>query len=140
MREWNFNLLLFFLMSGSRGICIQGELSLMGSVLVSSKDNLLLRKNWTKRFNSWLMTNSIVREFFGENKGLVWSAKWWTTDFKKRFCRSFIYNKSKGPNAEPCGTPQVTILILGGCPGKLTYCFLFLRNDFNQLLASPRIP
>ena len=41
---------------------------------------------------------------------------------------------------EPCGIPQVTVLTLKECPGKLTYRFLFLRNDFNQLLATPRTP
>ena len=42
---------------------------------------------------------------------------------------------------EPCGTPQVTVLTLEEeCPGRLTYCFLFSRNYFNQLLASPWIP
>ena len=42
--------------------------------------------------------------------------------------------KAKGPNVEPCGTPQVTLLTLE------EYYFPFLRNDFNQLLATPQIP
>ena len=84
------------------------------------------------------MTDSIAPSFFAENKRLESSEKWWTTNFEKTLCRSFIYKKkSKGPNIEPCGTTQVTILTLDECPGKSTYCFLFLRSDFNQLLASP---
>ena len=42
---------------------------MMSSVLVSFKDNLLLRNRWTKGFNSWLMTDSIVPSFFAGNKG-----------------------------------------------------------------------
>ena len=42
---------------------------MMSSVLVSFKDNLLLRNHWTKGFNSWLMTDSIVPSFFAGNKG-----------------------------------------------------------------------
>ena len=41
---------------------------MMGSVLVSFKDNLLLRNYWTKSFNSWLMTDSIVPSFLAGNK------------------------------------------------------------------------
>ena len=39
---------------------------------------------------------------------------------------------------EPYGTPQVTILTLKERPGKLTYCLMFSKNNFSQLLASPR--
>ena len=51
----------------------------------------------------------------------------------------YIKKKNKGPNVEPCGTSQAAVLTLEDCPGKLTYCFLFSKNDFSQLLASPRI-
>ena len=46
----------------------------MSSVSVSFKDNLLLRNHWTKSFNSWLMTDSIVPSFLARNKRLVLSA------------------------------------------------------------------
>ena len=83
---------------------------------------------------------SCTKFFLAGNKTLVSSAKWWTTDFEKTLCRSFIYRKkSKGPNVEPCRTPRVTVLTLEECPGKLTYCFLFSRNVFTQLLAIPQI-
>ena len=56
------------------------------------------------------------------------------TDFEKELCRPFIYRReSKGRNVKPCGTPRVIVLTLEKCPGKLTCCFLFLRNDSNQL-------
>ena len=48
--------------------------------------------------------------------------------------------KSKEPNVEPRRTLQVTFLTLMECPGKLTSCFLFSRNDFYKLLVSPSIP
>ena len=38
---------------------------MVGSVLVLFKDYLLLRNHWTKGFDSWLMTDSIVPTFFG---------------------------------------------------------------------------
>ena len=49
---------------------------MMNSVLISFKDNLLLRNHWIKRFNSWLMTDSIAPGFLARNKRLVSSAKW----------------------------------------------------------------
>ena len=53
-------------------------------------------------------------------------------NFEKTLCRSFLLRrKSKGP----CVTPQVTVITLKKCPGKLTYCFVFSKIDFNQLLA-----
>ena len=136
--ECIFNLYLFVLISGSRSKCFQGDLNLMTSVLFYLK--IICYFHWTKSFNSWLMTDSVVPRFLGGNKRWVSSAKWWTTDFEKTFCRSFIYRrKSKRPNVEPCGAPQVTVLILEEYQGKLTYCFLRSRNDFSQLLASPWI-
>ena len=62
-------------MSGSHGKCFQGDLNMMSSVLVSFKDNLLLRNHWTKSFISWLMTDSIVPSFLARNKTLVSYAK-----------------------------------------------------------------
>ena len=51
------------------------------------------------------MMDSIVPSFLAGNKGLVSSAKCWTTDFEKTISRSFIKRgKSKGPTVEPCGT------------------------------------
>ena len=48
---------------------------MMSSVLVSFKDNLLLCNYWTKSFNPWLMTDSVVPIFLAGNKRLVSSAK-----------------------------------------------------------------
>ena len=62
-------------MSGSRGKCFQGDLNTMRSVLVSFKNNLLLRNHWTKSFNSWLMMDTIVPIFLAGNKRLVSSPK-----------------------------------------------------------------
>ena len=43
---------------------------MMTSVSVSFKDNLVPRNNWTKSFNSWLITDSIVPSFLAGNKRL----------------------------------------------------------------------
>ena len=48
---------------------------MMSSVLVLFKDNLLLRNHWTKSFNSWLMTDSMVPSVLAGNKRLVSYAK-----------------------------------------------------------------
>ena len=65
-----------FILCGSRGKCFQGDLNVMSSVLLSFKDNLLLRNHWTKTFNSWLITDSVVPSFSAGNKRLVSFAKW----------------------------------------------------------------
>ena len=58
---------------------------------------------------------------------------------KRHFQIIYIKKKKKiGPNVEPCGTLQVTLLTIAECPVKLSYCFLFFRNDLNQLFASPQ--
>ena len=75
-------------------------------------------------FVVWLITDSVVPSFLAGNKRLVSSAKWWTADFEKTFCRSFVWGrKSKEPNIEPCRTPQVTVLTLGECPGNWHIAF-----------------
>ena len=48
---------------------LQGDLNMMSSVLVSFKNNLLLRNHWTKSFSSWLKTDSTVPTFWQETKG-----------------------------------------------------------------------
>ena len=63
-------------MPGSHGKFFQGDLTMMSSVLVPFKDNLLLRNHWTKTFNPWLITDSIVPKFMAKNKRIVSSAKW----------------------------------------------------------------
>ena len=62
-------------MSVSLGKCFQGDLNTISAVLGSFKDNLFRRNNWTKSFNSWLITDSIVPSFLAVNKRLVSSAK-----------------------------------------------------------------
>ena len=47
---------------------------------------------------------------------------------------------NKGPNVEPCGTPQITCLVMEQWPSKQTYCVLFFRKGLNQLLVNPRTP
>ena len=51
-------------------------LDMMISGLVFFKDKLLLRSHWIKRFNSWLITDSIVSSFLAGSKNLVSSAEW----------------------------------------------------------------
>ena len=48
---------------------------MISAVLGSFKDNLFRRNNWTKSFNSWLITDSIVPSFLAGNKRLLSSAK-----------------------------------------------------------------
>ena len=48
---------------------------------VSFKDNLLLSNRWSKSFHSWLIMDSTVPSFLPENKTLVSSPNWLTTDF-----------------------------------------------------------
>ena len=48
---------------------LQGDLNMMSSVLVSFKDNLLLRNHWTKSFSSWLKTIQLYQVFWEEIKG-----------------------------------------------------------------------
>ena len=44
------------------------------------------------------------------------------------------------PKTESCGTPWVISLGIQLGPLILICCFLFIRDDFSQLLAVPLIP
>ena len=52
-----------------------------------------------------------------------------------------MYNKNnKGPNTEPCGTPQELTSVLEIYGPTWSVCRLFLRYEQNQLLAIPLMP
>ena len=52
-------------MPDSNGKCFQRDLTMMGTVLVSFKDDLLPCNHWTKSVNSWQLSfNSIVPRFW----------------------------------------------------------------------------
>ena len=48
--------------------------------------------------------------------------------------------KSNGPRTDPCGTPQVILLMLDDTPLTNTYCLLLDKYDSNHLYAVFRIP
>ena len=70
-----FELVIIYSNVRSLGKCFQGDLNMISAVLGSFKDNLFRRNNWTKSFNSWLITDSIVPSFLAGNKRLLSSAK-----------------------------------------------------------------
>lgn len=52
-----------------------------------------------------------------------------------------MYNKNnRGPNTEPCGTPQELTSVLEIYGPTCTVCRLFLRCEQIQLLAIPLMP
>ena len=54
---------------------------------------------------------------------------------------SFMYKINKsGPRTLPCGTPQRTERMCDLRSPQLTYCFLSLRYDFNNLRTLFRKP
>ena len=86
------------------------------------------------------MTDSVVPRFLAGNLRSFHLQNDERLILKRHFVDHLYKEKHKGPNVGPSGTPQIIVLTLEECPGKLTYCFLFSRNYFSQLLASPRAP
>lgn len=42
-------------------------------------------------------------------------------------------NKNKGPRYDPCGTPDVTLIVLDKLPSNLTFCVLSVECNSIQL-------
>lgn len=71
------------------------------------------------------------------------AAKWCIVLNSNTFCRSLINNmKMRGPRTNPCGTQYFNYLFsLADCVLLiLVNCILSLRNERNQLLATPLTP
>ena len=72
---------------------------------------------------------------------LVSSAKKRRSDILEDSLISFMYNINKiGPSTLPCGTPHVIKFLSESTLPVLTFWYLSVKYDRNQLLDKPLIP
>jgi len=119
----------------------RGGLNTMNSVLPTFNERRFAQSQVNKLWRSLFI---VLRSCCSQeqlNFRYVSSAKWKVDEFFMALFISLIYmRKRRGPNIDPCGTPQVISRFSECVFLYLTLCCLLDRYDLNHWFEIPRTP